>query len=571
MKTTTKIRTKLLLAFGLISVITVIISGLSIYYMELVGKLSFEVGKKLAPLANAAMESKFLTTRAHLHFEELMSGDEDSNSLKEVQGLIDEATWYCDAILVGGKNDTGEFIPSQDSVVVSLITNAKGKLGLFSQAVNERYRLYKSGSEEAAAGSAGDIRLDASFEEFLRLSDEARARVQASMEEGMKARAAVWESSMAIVGGAGAICAILCMVVALLVSNSIARPIKYLSDVILKISEGDLTQKIRQSTSGDEIGVSLHNLNKMTTNLRDVISNVVRSSEFINNASTEMSSSSQKLSEGATEQASAVEEISSSMEEMVANIQQNTDNAKQTEKIAEAASSEIKSGSDSVDQTVSSMKTIAGKISIIGEIARQTNILALNAAVEAARAGEHGKGFAVVAAEVRKLAERSQAAANEINEVSTTSVEIAQKSGDLLKQIVPNIQRTADLVQEIASASVEQNAGADQINNAIQQLNLVVQQAAATSEELAACSQQLNSQADYMKQLVSFFKIDAKAQSGQPATKQVRKPASNGHDGHENGRAPKPAAKHPSNGKSNGVKLHLNGSGDDLDSNFTRF
>ncbi len=564
-----QIRTKLLLAFGFISLVAMIISGISGYYVNLVGDLSYEVGRELTPLGDASMEIKLSATRAHLYFEEIMSGDEESNSLEEIQGLIDESIWYCDAIISGGKNDEGEYIASQDSAVVKLISSAKKKLILFKQAANDRYRLYKSSAEDAAAGSSADIQFDATFEEFIQLADDAGSIIQSNIDIGMTELEAGKESSLVIVGVAGLLCAILSIVFALMVSGSIASPVKYLSEVILRISEGDLSQTIQSNGSKDEIGISLTNLEKMTTNLRKVISNVVKSSEFINNASNEMNTSSQKLSEGATEQASAVEEISSSMEEMVANIQQNTDNAKQTEKIAETASVEIKSGSDSVEQTVSSMKTIANKISIIGEIARQTNILALNAAVEAARAGEHGKGFAVVAAEVRKLAERSQVAANEINDVSSSSVDIAQKSGELLQRIVPNIQRTADLVQEIASASVEQNSGADQVNNAIQQLNQIVQQAAATAEELAASAEELNSQADYMRELVSFFKLDDTAMPVSKAPLNSGKGTSKTSAGAD--RQPVKASSTARMPKVNGVKIQLNGSSDSMDADFTRF
>jgi methyl-accepting chemotaxis protein len=196
------------------------------------------------------------------------------------------------------------------------------------------------------------------------------------------------------------------------------------------------------------------------------------------------------------------------MEEMFSNIQQNTDNAQQTEKIAIKAAEDMKEGNAAVAQAVESLKKIAEKIGIVGEIARQTNLLALNAAVEAARAGDHGKGFAVVAAEVRKLAERSQAAAEEINGLSSSSVAVADRSGRLLEQIVPNIQNTAKLVQEIAASSSEQNSGAGQINNAIQQFNQVIQQNAAGAEEIASSSEELSAQAESLKDTVSFFQLD---------------------------------------------------------------
>ena len=291
-----------------------------------------------------------------------------------------------------------------------------------------------------------------------------------------------------------------------LISRSIALPVAEAVRVAEKIAEGDLTVNI-EATQKDEIGDLMRAMNTMSTKLQDVIGYVVTAAEGITLASDQMSASAQQMSEGATEQASSVEEISSSMEEMVANIQQNTSNAKLTEKIATNAAKDVSESNEAVGNTVETMKVIAGKISIIGEISRQTNLLALNAAVEAARAGEHGKGFAVVAAEVRKLAERSQLAATEINEVSSKSVDIAQKSGQLLSSVVPTIQKTADLVQEISASSTEQNAGSDQVNNAIQHLNQVVQENAATAEQMAAGAEELNSQAEGLKDMVGFFKL----------------------------------------------------------------
>jgi methyl-accepting chemotaxis protein len=289
--------------------------------------------------------------------------------------------------------------------------------------------------------------------------------------------------------------------------NSISQSIASAKESIKAIADGDLMVTIDVS-SKDEIGELMEHLQSMVSKLKEVIGYVTTASDNIASASMQMSSSSQQVSQGATEQAASAEEVSSSMEEMTSNIQQNTDNAHQTEKIALQAAEDIKEGSLAVNQTVDSMKTIADKIAIIGEIARQTNLLALNAAVEAARAGEHGKGFAVVAAEVRKLAERSQIAATEIDALSKSSVAIAEKSGKLLEQIVPNIQKTSRLVQEISASSMEQNSGAEQVNSAIQQLNQVIQQNAAASEEMATSSEELSSQAEQLKDTISFFKID---------------------------------------------------------------
>ncbi len=294
--------------------------------------------------------------------------------------------------------------------------------------------------------------------------------------------------------------------VAFWIITSIASSIAKAKDALKAVSEGNLTIEIENSTQ-DEIGELLDYLQNTVEKLKEVISSVSSAADNIASASEQMSGSSQQMSEGSTEQAASAEEVSSSMEEMAANIQQNTDNAQQTEKIAMQAADDVQEGSRAVNQTVESMRKIAEKITIIGEIARQTNLLALNAAVEAARAGEHGKGFAVVAAEVRRLAERSQVAANEINELSGSSVAIADKSGKLLEQIVPNIQKTSRLVQEISAASMEQNAGAEQVNGAIQQLNQVIQQNAAGAEEMASSSEELSSQAEQLKETVGFFNV----------------------------------------------------------------
>ncbi|MEO8111972.1 MAG: methyl-accepting chemotaxis protein, partial [Ginsengibacter sp.] len=302
--------------------------------------------------------------------------------------------------------------------------------------------------------------------------------------------------------------------------DPVTSKIKELADVQLKVAQDEFKQsnlvydEARNNfyiliAAGILFGLTIsffiiRNITNLVSKLKELIAFVQTASDNISSASTQMSSSSQQMSEGATEQAASAEEVSSSMEEIASIIQQNTDNALQTEKIATKVAADIVEGNKAVSHTVQSMKEIADRISVIGDIARQTNLLALNAAVEAARAGDYGRGFAVVAAEVRKLAERSQVAALEINNLSKAGVTIAEKSGKLLEEIVPEIQKTSKLVQEISLSSIEQNTGANEVNKAIQQLNEVIQQNAATSEEMAASSEELSSQAEQLKEVISF-------------------------------------------------------------------
>jgi methyl-accepting chemotaxis protein len=272
------------------------------------------------------------------------------------------------------------------------------------------------------------------------------------------------------------------------------------------LAQGDLTQSIEKSYQGSFEEMKTY-VNNTVSKLSQVVTEVNGGAEALASASEEVSATAQSLSQASSQQAASVEETSASMEQMTASITQTSENAKVTDGMATKAAGEAGEGGEAVRETVAAMKQIAQKIGIIDDIAYQTNLLALNAAIEAARAGEHGKGFAVVAAEVRKLAERSQIAAQEIGTVATSSVELAEKAGKLLDTIVPNIKKTSDLVQEISAASSEQTSGVGQINASVTQMSQTTQQNAASSEELAATAEDMSSRAEQLQHTMAFFKL----------------------------------------------------------------
>jgi methyl-accepting chemotaxis protein len=310
---------------------------------------------------------------------------------------------------------------------------------------------------------------------------------------------------------------LLFLVITALVRREVSRPLQQVENGLRDMAhgEGDLTKRI-EDVSRNEIGMMAQSFNQFLDKLAGIIVQVREATNAVSAAATQVSSSAQELSQGTSEQAAAVQETSSSLEQMHASITQNAENSRQMEQMAGKGVRDVEESGKAVAESVDAMNTIAQKISIIEEIAYQTNLLALNAAIEAARAGEHGKGFAVVASEVRKLAERSQTAAQEISSLTATSVRVAEHSGELLKDLVPAIRKTSELVQEVATASREQAAGVAQVNRAMTQVDQVTQRNASAAEELSSTAEEMSSQADSLQRLMALFRVNG--------VNEVRKP-----------------------------------------------
>lgn len=408
-----------------------------------------------------------------------------------------------------------------------MLPSAEGVFGNFEIAINEAERAVQlfEDAEKVNIVDAKMVQTDAMalLHQVIEINENEAAL---AVEDGDNA---VNASTAMVVGGI-IIGLAIALLLGVLITRMISAPLIKGVGFAQTVAEGNLTAELENEiiVRKDEVGQLGNAMQNMVDKLKEIIGSVMLGSDNIASASLQMSSGSQQVSQGASEQASSAEEVSSSMEEMAANIQQNTDNAQEADKISQKVQEGVsKVGAASQDSLVS-IKDIAEKINIINDIAFQTNILALNAAVEAARAGEQGRGFAVVAAEVRKLAERSKIAADEIVALASKSVSVTENASELMGGLIPEIEKTAKLVQEIAAASMEQTSGSDQVNTAIQQLNQVTQQNAAASEEMATSAEELSSQADQLKEIISYFKID---------NRRVKTMKS------ENHYAPKPAAK----------------------------
>ncbi|MCO5977856.1 methyl-accepting chemotaxis protein [Ideonella oryzae] len=513
-----KVATRLALGFGVVIALLIALAALSITRMAGLNDSTTLIVQDRVPKSMTAKDLQVLSISNGREARALVlaTSDAEFNAIKDRMAANSaEAGKMMDALDKSISTDKGR-------AILKTITDRRQALRskyptLFELAHNDKTRAAQYLHDEFGPANAA-------FEESL---DGLSDYVVEVMETASKEAAATYAATRSLVFTLTASALAMAAVVAVLITRSLLKLLggepAYAAQVLKRVSEGDLTVEV-ETRKGDDSSM-LAALKTMTERLSTVVGEVNSSAEALAGASEEVSATAQSLSQAASEQASGVEETSASIEEMTASISQNTENAKVTDAMATRAAAEAAEGGEAVKATVSAMKQIAQKIGIIDDIAYQTNLLALNAAIEAARAGEHGKGFAVVAAEVRKLAERSQVAAQEIGDVAGSSVELAERAGKLLGEMVPNIKKTSDLVQEITAASEEQSSGVGQINAAVGQLNQTTQQNAASSEELAATSEEMSSQAEQLQRAMSFFKVSnalAQGHAAAPARRAIQ-------------------------------------------------
>jgi len=487
---------RLSLGFGLVLLIIGAMTATIYVKQEDIHSLSDKLAEKSLPVTMTAWKMKLATVQVQQWLTDV-SATHNPDGFGDAQAAADDFN-------KGLVDLQAHFNGASDTVMQTRLEDLSSTFKAFYATGERMAHAYMD--QGIDAGNVIMEQFDADSEAMAQAIDSLLSAQIEDVEHVPGRIAADVEESTLITLILGLAALIIGALAALVTTRSITQPVSRSIGFVSRLAEGDFSSTLDIDTK-DEIGKLARAMNDMVERLRLVVQGVLDVSTSLASGSEELSASSETMSEGASSQANSVERITATMEEMTKGIQQNADTARQTEGIATRAAEHAEKSGFAVTGTVQAMRDIATKISIVEEIARQTNLLALNAAIEAARAGDHGRGFAVVAAEVRKLAERSGMAAAEISQMSTSSLQVAEEAGTMLTELVPEIRRNADLVQEIAAACAEQNEGAVQINDALIALDKTIQENAAGSEEVAATAENLSTEAEELNQHVAFFQI----------------------------------------------------------------
>jgi methyl-accepting chemotaxis protein len=505
-----RIGTRLALAISLLVGFVIGVGALGISGMGYMHELNEDVTNRLWGRARAAQLLADAAMETSRGVDEMVMA-RDGDAVRQAAGRAERARRSADEAIA-------RLETVADEVTRRGVADAKRLLAEADLHRAKVARMLEAGDHDAGA-RAMEEDLDPVLDRLESACDALTAAATQEVEHAAAAQNEAYASRRAVTTVFVTLATVLAIVLAIPLLRSITVPLAEAVAAAERIAGGDLRAEIRPG-GADEVAQLQAAMKAMRDRLAQIIGEVRAGADALAGASAQVSSTAQTLSQGTGEQAASVEETTSSLEEMSASITQNADSSRQTEAMAKEGAKNAEESGKSVGETVVAMKSIAERISIIEEIAYQTNLLALNAAIEAARAGDHGKGFAVVATEVRKLAERAQKAAKEIGALAGTSVQVAERSGQLIVELVPAIRKTADLVQEVAAASAEQSAGIGQVSKAMGNVDQVTQRNASAAEELSSTAEEMAGQAESLQQLIAFFRVNEQA----PVTDGPRRP-----------------------------------------------